>query len=352
MNLLRYNFFFDINQFKNDNVPRQKCFVPYDPFEELSNEKFIKIYRLKKERVANIIDIVRQNQPIHTHRSALDIPRQVLTALAFFATGSYQTDISLSKYSLMKLFNFPGIGCIDCTHIAIYPPPLLHAEYPEHVFVNRKGYHSLNVQLICDADFKIVNVNAKFPGSTHDSFIWNNSNIEPLMRQIHNNYNGKYMLLGDSGYPLRPWLMTPFIDPPSQSPQEAFNTAFCKARSMIERVNGILKMRFRCLLKHRILHYSPPTAAKIINTCVVLHNMAIIDGVDDAEADQVWLDNNAFGIIDEPATNLNQPLGRVDPDLAAGRLLQQQIVSQTIILQSVCSAACVINDNVFNIIVE
>ena len=38
----------------------------------------------------------------------------------------------------------PGvIGCIDCTHIAIVKP-----DNDEHLFFNRKGYHSLNVQMV------------------------------------------------------------------------------------------------------------------------------------------------------------------------------------------------------------
>lgn len=38
----------------------------------------------------------------------------------------------------------PGvIGCIDCTHIAITRPV-----EEEHTFFNRKGYHSLNVQMV------------------------------------------------------------------------------------------------------------------------------------------------------------------------------------------------------------
>lgn len=37
----------------------------------------------------------------------------------------------------------------------------------------------------------------------------------------------------------------------------------------------MLKLRFRCLLKHRILHYSPERASKIINAVAVLHNMCI-----------------------------------------------------------------------------
>lgn len=42
----------------------------------------------------------------------------------------------------------PGvIGCIDCTHIAIFPPNS-NGLYPEHIYVNRKGYHSINTQLV------------------------------------------------------------------------------------------------------------------------------------------------------------------------------------------------------------
>jgi len=44
---------------------------------------------------------------------------------------------------------FPGVvGCIDCTHVAIIPPNNQNAEIPEYIYVNRKGYHSLNVQLV------------------------------------------------------------------------------------------------------------------------------------------------------------------------------------------------------------
>ncbi|KAJ8973094.1 hypothetical protein NQ317_010787 [Molorchus minor] len=41
-------------------------------------------------------------------------------------------------------------------------------------------------------------------------------------------------------------------------------------RSIIERCNGVLKNRFRCLLEHSVLHYIPEVVANIVKACVVL----------------------------------------------------------------------------------
>lgn len=65
-------------------------------------------------------------------------------------------------YRFYEDFNFPGVvGCVDCTHIAIFPPKIDDEENPEHIYVNRKGYHSINVQLV-SSKFSMILLNDCF----------------------------------------------------------------------------------------------------------------------------------------------------------------------------------------------
>ena len=57
-----------------------------------------------------------------------------------------------SKQNFFLRGGFPGvIGCVDGTHVRIQAP-----SEDEAVYVNRKGWHSVNVQAICDHEGTIV----------------------------------------------------------------------------------------------------------------------------------------------------------------------------------------------------
>ena len=71
-------------------------------------------------------------------------------------------------------FEFPKVlGCIDGSHIPIVAPSI-----NEPLYVNRKGYHSINVQAICDDNSRFIDAVVKWPGCTHDAYMWRQSGIK------------------------------------------------------------------------------------------------------------------------------------------------------------------------------
>lgn len=55
-------------------------------------------------------------------------------------------------------------------------------------------------------------------------------------------------LLGDSGFPLKPCLITPVLNAQSQA-QERYNAKHAKTRVVVERAFGVMKCRLRLLFR-------------------------------------------------------------------------------------------------------
>eukprot|EP00102_Acyrthosiphon_pisum_P019365 XP_016656575.1 PREDICTED: putative nuclease HARBI1 [Acyrthosiphon pisum] len=145
----------------------------------LPDDVFIKNYRLNKNLVRYVINILTPFLIEPTRKSALDIQTKVFIALNFFATGSYQRPVGnshltfVSQPSVSKAidevvkamnqpeifnywvkfpstydelrqtrekfnnkFSFPGIvGIIDCTHVGIFPPKKDDPDHPEYIYM-------------------------------------------------------------------------------------------------------------------------------------------------------------------------------------------------------------------------
>nr|XP_054919808.1 putative nuclease HARBI1 [Dermacentor andersoni] len=252
----------------------------------------------------------------------LSVEDQVLCTLRFLATGSFQSSvgseaaIDMSQPSVSRCIAkvaraiiqvgkeqgwvaFPRtaseraaikqgflqrgrlggvIGCVDGTFIAIVAPNLPPAQ--KATYWCRKGYYALNAMVVCDSDLRVLQVDPRFPGSCHDAHVWRYAS---LRRRIASGriavQDGEY-LLGDSAYPLEPWLLTPAPGHPApHTPEGRYNAAHTSARSAVERCIGVMKSRFRCLQRHRALHYGPKKAATIVAACAALHNLCIDEDV-------------------------------------------------------------------------
>ena len=110
---------------------------------------------------------------------------------------------------------------------------------------------------------------------------------------------------GDSGYPLEPWILTPYRNAAENSPECRFNDFHAKGRCIIERAFGVLKGRFRCLLAARELHYEPAKVARILNVCSTLHNVCIDFKVDLSPSEIVASDNAEIIFSEYEQNNLS-----------------------------------------------
>lgn len=125
------------------------------------------------------------------------------------------------------------------------------------------------MQIMCDADMRVINCIAKWPGSVHDARILRESPIFAAFESRQKPLSG--YILGDSGYMQRDWLMTP-VPVVRSAKEEAYNTAHCGTRCTVERCIGVIKRRWHCL--HGEIRMSPSRVCQIVCACIVLHNRA------------------------------------------------------------------------------
>lgn len=320
-----------------------------NPLEDYNDKEFVQRYRLSKEDFNDVLFLIQDEiQPVQ-YRSGYNInaEQKLLTTLRFLATGNYQRvdgDLigisqptvsrtvrqvikEIAKHS-REFIKFPSeeeliyvknqfyqrcgipcvIGAIDCTQIPIASPGGENAE----VFRNRKGFFSINMQAVTDANGCFTNAVCRWPGSTHDSTIFNNSRLCASLEA----QNVRGVLLGDNGYQCRRYLLTPFLNPGTER-ERNYNRAHIRTRGQIERAFGQLKQRFRCLRNGIRLRLD--VAQETIVACVCLHNLVRRSNrtadYDDLEIDDVLeLENDS-----------NQPVVSSTP---AGRTVRNNIVSQ------------------------
>ncbi|XP_055904160.1 putative nuclease HARBI1 isoform X1 [Eupeodes corollae] len=171
------------------------------------------------------------------------------------------------KQDFFSIARFPQcIAAVDCTHIKIKNPG---GEFGSRHRC-RKNFYSINVQVVCDAHGKILDIVARWRGSAHDSRIWRESAIANHLQNV--DLRGG-VVLGDGGYACSKILMTPFRISAELSPAEQrYNKAHIRTRITVEQLFGQLKNKFRACFNGININYD--TAKATIVAIAILHNIS------------------------------------------------------------------------------
>ncbi|PIO38697.1 hypothetical protein AB205_0219070, partial [Aquarana catesbeiana] len=184
--------------------------------DDVTDEYLLSTYGFPRPFIDYLVELLGGSLSRPTQRSrAISPETQIMAALGFYTSGSFQTrmgdTIGISQASMSRcvtnvtealverasqfisfpheeasvqklkddfynLAGVPGVlGVVDCMHVTIKAPNAEDLSY-----VNRRGLHSLNCLLVCDAQGVLLWADTQRPGSTQDNVVLHQSELSCL----------------------------------------------------------------------------------------------------------------------------------------------------------------------------
>ncbi|KAL2332108.1 hypothetical protein Fmac_019689 [Flemingia macrophylla] len=195
---------------------------------------------------------------------------------------STEVEMNAIKSKFEKICGFPNCcGVIDATHITMCLPA---SEPSCNVWLDHKKNHSMVLQAIVDPDMRFRDIVTGWPGKMEDWLIFESSNFNKLCEKGERLNGNKLHLsegseireyiIGDSAYPLLPYLVVPYEGKELSELKTQFNEQHLATRMVAQRALARMKEMWKIIQgmmwrpdKHRL--------PRIILVCCVLHNIVI-----------------------------------------------------------------------------
>lgn len=177
------------------------------------------------------------------------------------------------------------VGAADGKHVRI-----LHPQNSGSVFYNYKGYYSIVLMAVVDADYNFIFADVGCQGRISDSGVMKNTlfwkklvnnelhlpESKPLPSASQPSFDPDsdipipYFFAGDEAFPLEANVMKPFAQRGLSDERRIFNYRLSRGRRVSENVFGIISNRFR--VYSTVLSVKPDNAVKVILATLALHN--------------------------------------------------------------------------------
>ena len=185
--------------------------------------------------------------------------------------------LEISK-QFQEVWNMPHVlGCIDGKHIRVECP-----KFSGTLYYNYKGFYSIVLMAVCDANYCFTMFDLGQYGSNNDSGILANSAMgEMFDRNLlyappdcklneDQEHTLPYCLLGDEIFPLKKWLMRPYPGKRASEEERIYNYRHSRARRCIENAFGVLSARWRIF--HKPIRGTVENIENYTLACLALHN--------------------------------------------------------------------------------
>lgn len=294
-----------------------------DFLEILTDAEFKRHFRFSKNTVVDIVSMLEPDLVQDPRGDPLTPVQQVCAALCHYGGGHYQritglgsgvsqyaaraamirvTDALISRKAqfismpdiqemqetsqkMLDRFGLPRFAMAVDGMMARFEeaPRKLPAGKHQQQYWCRKQFFAINCQVIAN-EKRILDLDISWPGSTHDSRIWNRSQAK-----IYIESQRRFLVAGDSGYPISEVLIKPYSNNEADGDRRKriFNRKLSGARTvMSENIYGVWKRRFPII---KALRTDFRLSQKIICATAILFNLGRMwsddDDDDDLESD-------------------------------------------------------------------
>ncbi|XP_069616711.1 uncharacterized protein [Ranitomeya imitator] len=173
-----------------------------------------------------------------------------------------------------QLWQFPNCGgALDGKHVRITQPANSGS-----FFYNYKGYFSVILMALVNANYEFVDVDVGMNGRVSDGGVFEHTSFGESLRnnqlQLPQNEDTKanlnFVFIADEAFPLHPHLLKPFAQRTLTAERRIYNYRLSRARRVVENAFGILANRFRVF--HTAINLKLPSIDFVVLACCVLHN--------------------------------------------------------------------------------
>lgn len=203
---------------------------------------------------------------------------------------------------------FPNcLGAVDGKHIRVNKFP-----HSGSMNLNYKGYFSIVLMAVADADYKFTYVDVGAYGKDCDSSVFQHTTFFNLMvknqlqipppRPLNSTRpeSFPFVLVADEAFGLSDFVMRPYAGHNLTDKKKVFNYRLTRARRFVECAFGILCNKWRIL--HRALNVSKKLSIDIVKACIILHNLVRIK---DAQRLEMYVSQEKLQIL--PTAKCNRP---------------------------------------------